>query len=36
VTDDFDAAGARERIDAEALLRAGERLGRVGAAALGG
>ena len=36
VTDVFDADGARERIDAEALLRAGERLGRVGAAALSG
>jgi uridine phosphorylase len=34
VTDVFDAGGVRERIDAEALLRAGERLGRVGAAAL--
>ena len=34
VTDVFDAAGARERIDAEALLRAGERLGRIGAGAL--
>ena len=34
VTDVFDAGGARERIDAEELLRAGERLGRVGAAAL--
>ena len=36
VSDVFDATGARERIDAEALLRAGERLGRVGAAALSG
>ena len=34
VSDVFDAAGARERIDADELLRAGERLGRVGAAAL--
>jgi nucleoside phosphorylase len=34
VSDVFDADGARQRIDAEALLRAGERLGRVGAAAL--
>ena len=34
VSDVFDADGARERIDAEELLRAGERLGRVGAAAL--
>jgi DeoD family purine-nucleoside phosphorylase len=34
VTDVFDADGTRERSDAEALLRAGERLGRVGAAAL--
>jgi uridine phosphorylase len=34
VTDVFDADGVRERIDAEGLLRAGERLGRVGAAAL--
>ncbi len=34
VTDVFDADGTRERIDAEKLLRSGERLGRVGAAAL--
>lgn len=34
VSDVFDADGARERIDADELLRAGERLGRVGAAAL--
>ena len=34
VSDVFDAEGARERIDAEALQRAGERLGRVGARAL--
>jgi DeoD family purine-nucleoside phosphorylase len=34
VTDVFDAAGVRARIDAEGLLRAGERLGGVGAAAL--
>jgi nucleoside phosphorylase len=36
VSDVFDADGTRQRIDAEALLRAGERLGRGGAAALAG
>jgi uridine phosphorylase len=35
VSDVFDAAGKRHRIDAEALLKATERLGRVGAGALG-
>jgi len=35
VTDVFDAAGDRHRIDAEGLLKAGERLGYVGAGALG-
>jgi purine-nucleoside phosphorylase len=35
VSDVFDADGARRRIDAEALLQAAERLGRVGAGALG-
>ncbi len=34
VTDVFEAGGERRRVDAEELLRAGERLGRVGAAAL--
>jgi uridine phosphorylase len=34
VTDVFDAAGARTRIDADGLVAAGERLGLVGAAAL--
>jgi len=34
VSDVFDGDGQRHRIDAEALLRAAERLGRVGAAAL--
>ena len=34
VTDVFTAEGERHRIDAEALLRAAERLGRVGAGAL--
>jgi uridine phosphorylase len=34
VSDVFDADGARRRIDAEGLLRAAERLGRVSAAAL--
>jgi uridine phosphorylase len=34
VSDVFDEAGTRERIDTEELLRAGERLGRAGAAAL--
>ena len=36
VSDVFDAGGARERIDADELLRAAERLGRVAAAALAG
>ncbi len=36
VSDVFDAGGERRRIDAEGLLRAAERLGRVGAAALAG
>jgi DeoD family purine-nucleoside phosphorylase len=35
VSDVFEAGGERRRIDAEALVRAAERLGRVGAAALG-
>jgi uridine phosphorylase len=35
VSDVFDAGGKRHRIDAEALLKATERLGRVGAGALG-
>jgi len=35
VSDVFDEDGVRRRIDADALLRAAERLGRVGAAALG-
>ncbi|MBJ7521886.1 MAG: hypothetical protein JHC84_19460 [Solirubrobacteraceae bacterium] len=35
VTDTFAADGARSRIDEDGLLRAGERLGDVGAAALG-
>ena len=35
VTDVFDADGARQRIDADALLQAAEQLGRVGAEALG-
>jgi DeoD family purine-nucleoside phosphorylase len=35
VSDVFDDGGARRRIDSEQLLRAAERLGRVGAAALG-
>jgi DeoD family purine-nucleoside phosphorylase len=35
VSDVFDAGGARRRIDAEALLQAAQRLGRVGAGALG-
>jgi DeoD family purine-nucleoside phosphorylase len=35
VSDVFGAGGARHRIDAEALLKATERLGRVGAGALG-
>jgi uridine phosphorylase len=35
VTDVFDPSGARHRIDAEELLKAGERLGYVGAGALG-
>jgi len=35
VTDVFDAAGDRQRIDAGGLLKAGERLGHVGAGALG-
>jgi uridine phosphorylase len=34
VTDVFDAAGARHRIEPEDLVRASERLGEVGAAAL--
>jgi uridine phosphorylase len=34
VTEVFDAAGARHRIDADGLVRAAERLGRVAAAAL--
>jgi nucleoside phosphorylase len=34
VSDVFDAAGARQRIDADALLKAAEALGQVGAAAL--
>ena len=34
VSDVFDAAGARQRIDAEELLKAADRLGRVGAGAL--
>jgi DeoD family purine-nucleoside phosphorylase len=34
VSDVFDAGGARRRIDAEELLKAAERLGRVGAGAL--
>ncbi|CAA9519370.1 MAG: Purine nucleoside phosphorylase [uncultured Solirubrobacteraceae bacterium] len=36
VSDVFEADGARRRIDAEALVQAAERLGRVGAAALAG
>jgi DeoD family purine-nucleoside phosphorylase len=35
VSDVFGADGARRRIDAEALLKAAERLGRIGAGALG-
>ena len=35
MTDVFDPDGTRERIDADGLLRAGERLGEVGAGALG-
>ena len=35
VSDTFDAGGARRRIDAEGLTAAGERLGRIAAAALG-
>ncbi|HEX4344399.1 MAG TPA: hypothetical protein VHZ31_02440, partial [Solirubrobacteraceae bacterium] len=35
VSDVFDADGARRRLDADGLVRAGERLGRVAAAALG-
>ena len=35
VSDVFDGDGARRRIDAEALLKAAEKLGRVGAGALG-
>ena len=35
VSDVFDSGGERHRIDAEALLKATERLGRVGAGALG-
>lgn len=35
VSDVFDAEGARRRIDADAMLRAAEQLGRVGAGALG-
>jgi uridine phosphorylase len=34
VTDTFDAGGARHRLDAGGLVAAGERLGRIGAAAL--
>ena len=34
VSDVFDASGARHRLDADGLVRAGERLGEVGAAAL--
>ncbi|MGI8729760.1 MAG: purine-nucleoside phosphorylase [Solirubrobacteraceae bacterium] len=34
VTDVFDAAGARRRLDGDGLARSGERLGEVGAAAL--
>ena len=34
VTDTFDAGGSRHRIDAEGLVAAGERLGRLAAAAL--
>ncbi len=34
VTDTFDAAGERHRMDADGVLAAGERLGRVAAAAL--
>ena len=35
VSDVFDAGGTRRRLDGEGLVAAGERLGRVGAAALG-
>jgi nucleoside phosphorylase len=35
VSDVFDDGGARRRIDADALLKAAESLGRVGSAALG-
>ncbi len=35
VSDVFDADGARQRIDADALVRAAEQLGRIGAEALG-
>jgi uridine phosphorylase len=35
VSDVFDADGTRRRLDADGLVRAGERLGRVAAAALG-
>ena len=34
VSDVFDASGARRRLDADGLVRVGERLGQVGAAAL--
>ncbi len=34
VTDTFDAGGARHRLDAEGVVAAGERLGRIAAAAL--
>jgi uridine phosphorylase len=34
VSDVFDTSGARQRLDADGLVRAGERLGEVGAAAL--